>query len=58
MTVVKTYCDHCGKELNDMKDCPDIEVGILDYRKADFCQKCLSELQGMIDEFIKEDLMK
>ena len=44
--------------LKFRKDYPDTEVGILDYRKADFCQKCLSELQSIIDEFVKEDLMK
>ena len=53
MTEIKTYCDHCGKELDDMKDYSDIELSVLNYCKVDLCSKCLNELQDIIDEFIK-----
>lgn len=55
MTEIKTYCDHCGKVLDDMKDYPDTEISILNYCKADFCAKCLSELQDIVDDFIKRE---
>lgn len=55
MTVIKTYCDHCGNELDDMKDYPDTEIGFLDYRKADFCQKCLEELETIIYDFVNKN---
>ena len=54
MTIVKTYCDHCGKELDDMKDYPDTDIGLLEYQKADFCQKCLEELETIIYDFVNK----
>ena len=35
MTEIKTYCDHCGKELNEMHDYCGTEVGITDFIDAD-----------------------
>ena len=55
MTIVKTYCDHCGRELDDMKDYPDTEIGLLGYRKADFCRKCLEELETIIYDFVNKN---
>lgn len=55
MTIIKTYCDHCGKELDDMKDYPDTEIGLLDFQRADFCQKCLNELDAIIRDFINDN---
>ena len=50
MTVCKTYCDHCGKELNDMTDYPDVAIGFVKFSKADFCKMCLDELETIISE--------
>lgn len=55
MTIIKTYCDHCGKELDGMKDYPDTEISLIGYRKADFCQKCMDELDTIIADFVKDN---
>lgn len=54
MTVYKTYCDHCGKELNDMTDYPDVAIGFVKFSKADFCKMCLDELETIISEFVEK----
>lgn len=54
MTETKTYCDHCGKELNNMKDYCDTEIMLLNYVNTDLCVKCINELQGLIEHFVKE----
>lgn len=54
MTETKTYCDHCGKELNNMKDYPDTEIMLLKYIQTDLCKDCINELQELIERFVKE----
>lgn len=45
MTVVKTYCDHCGKELSDMDDyiSMNVEIAYMEFQ-ADLCAECHKEL--------------
>ena len=54
MTEIKTYCDHCGKLLDEKHDYPDTECGIRDYRKADFCTECLDKLETIITKFVRK----
>lgn len=52
MTITKMYCDHCGKELNDMIDytCCEVEIA---YRtvSTDLCKDCLERLFTTIEQF-------
>lgn len=52
MTITKMYCDHCGKELNDMIDytCCEVEV---EYEtiSTDLCKDCLELLSTTIKQF-------
>lgn len=52
MTIVKTYCDHCGKEVHDMTDyisC-EIEIGHNEI-EADLCRDCFEELTEAVKGF-------
>lgn len=53
MTEIKTYCDHCGKELDDMKDYPNTEIDIIKFFNVDLCVDCMNELQKTVEQFIK-----
>ena len=55
MTEIKIYCDHCGKELNEMHDYVEQEVGIVDYLMADLCHKCMNDLESKIRNFVKKE---
>ena len=49
------YCDHCGKELNEMHDYTEQEVGLIGYATADLCNECLHELDTYIKKFCKKE---
>ncbi len=56
MKKVTTICDHCGKELNEMKDYIDIDFDTIDtWFKADLCSECYTEISRIIKEFCKKD---
>ena len=60
MTVTKTYCDHCGKELDEMHGFTDedIEIG-LKHIECDLCSKCIEELARLVMDFCtNETVMK
>lgn len=45
-------CDHCGKELNEMRDFTDMKIDtFLDYIETDLCSKCFRELNDMVLQF-------
>ena len=45
MTQTKIYCDHCGKELDEMHDYSDTEFDTIDeFLKCDLCRDCYEEL--------------
>ena len=55
MTQTKTYCDHCGKELDEMRDYPDTELDIIDeFLKCDLCKSCYEELSRTIRKFVNK----
>ena len=51
MRETKIYCDHCGKELDEMHDYLEQEVGLVGYETADLCTECLNELDEIIKTF-------
>lgn len=52
MTKIITYCDHCGKVLNDMEDygSSEIEIAYVEFT-ADLCKECHEELVKMVKDF-------
>ena len=52
MTKITTYCDHCGKELNDMEDYISCEIQIAFTEiEADLCNECRAELTEIAKGF-------
>lgn len=52
MTETKIYCDHCGKELDTMKDFCDVEFDLYTcYLSVDLCVECHNELKQMVKQF-------
>ena len=61
MTKNITYCDHCGKTLDPMKDATEITIDLhyhmeyyMDNWKVDdvdLCHDCLEELWNFINKF-------
>lgn len=55
MTEKKTYCDHCGLELNEMIDFTDTDIELISVNiNTDLCVKCHRELCKLIKEFCSE----
>lgn len=54
MIKTKRYCDHCGKELDKMKDYDDTLITI-SYKEAgvDLCSECFDELCDTVIDFCK-----
>lgn len=52
MTKITTYCDHCGKELNDMEDYigTEIEIGYVEFTH-DLCKECHGQLIELTKNF-------
>ena len=52
MYVQKWYCDHCGKELDNIKDYIDTDINTAyDHTTQDLCQDCVKKLWEIIGEF-------
>ena len=51
MTKTTHYCDHCGKELNTMKDYWDCEIDLYDTIETDLCNDCFEQLKKMVKDF-------
>lgn len=52
MTVIKTYCDHCGKLLDGMSDYTDLDLDIAwKTHKADLCCDCFNKLFDMVVDY-------
>lgn len=52
MTVIKQYCDHCGKELNNMEDYSECEITV-GYNEFyfDLCKECHELLGKTVKDF-------
>ena len=55
MKTTKIYCDHCGKELDEMKDYTDMEIdSIKHFVKGDLCKDCVEIFDKMVREFLNK----
>lgn len=49
-------CDHCGKEIDEMKDYPDTEFDdFFDIVRADLCNQCFHELNNIVLRYINKE---
>ena len=56
MTKTTIYCDHCGKELDTMKDFCDVEINIYHvWFNTDLCSECFEELGKMAKQFCNKE---
>ncbi len=54
MTITKTYCDHCGKKLDEMSDYTGLGFKVCHKEhKVDLCEDCFEKLDKTIKEFCK-----
>lgn len=54
MTVMKMYCDHCGKELDGMTDYASIDVEIAHTElETDLCNACYEQLIKVVKDFCR-----
>lgn len=52
MTLTKICCDHCGKELDEMRDFDNTQIDMAHkWTTADLCAECLDELYALICNF-------
>lgn len=56
MTVIKSYCDHCGKEIEVMRDYDEIDIEVCaQWFKVDLCKECGEQLNKIVAEFCKKN---
>jgi hypothetical protein len=52
MKCTKMYCDHCGKEIDEMIDFYDSEIEVSYKRiEVDLCATCLDNLYDIVCDF-------
>ncbi|MBQ7913761.1 MAG: hypothetical protein IJ308_08515 [Clostridia bacterium] len=57
--MTKIICDHCGKELDRMKDYDDISIETMNsFYDTDLCADCRNELSERMDKMVKEFIGK
>lgn len=45
-------CDHCGKQMDEMKDFVDMDIdNFIDFFKVDLCSECFHELNDMVLQY-------
>lgn len=48
-------CDHCGKEIDEMRDYTDMKIdNFINYAETDLCSECFRELDDMVLKFINK----
>lgn len=48
-------CDHCGKEIDEMRDYPDMKIdNFIDFVTADLCSNCIRELNELVLKYINK----
>ena len=55
MQKIVTTCDHCGKELDEMKDYVDVEFDALYWFRTDLCSECYAEISQIIKQFCQKE---
>lgn len=55
MKETKIYCDHCGKELDEMHDYIDLTIDLCwDIIHCDLCKNCIAELNSEVSVFVSK----
>lgn len=57
MRKTRVYCDHCGKELNEMHDYIEQDVGFYEDNMVDLCADCFSGLDKIIKAYCSKEAM-
>ena len=48
-------CDHCGKEIDEMKDYADMKIdNFINDVETDLCSKCFRELDDIVMQYINK----
>ena len=55
MKETKIYCDHCGRELNEMHDYVEFLIDVGQEMECDLCADCQEHLEIMVKNFIKKN---
>jgi hypothetical protein len=51
----KIYCDHCGKEIDPMRDYDDLQIDMgHKWYDTDLCIECLDKLYDIVLNFCKK----
>ena len=51
MRKTTIHCDHCGKELDEMHDFTEQDVGFYTTNIVDLCKDCFNGLDEIIKEY-------
>ena len=55
MTKHRIFCDHCGKEMDIMRDFDDLQIDMgHKWTTTDLCAECLDELYNLVCSFCKQ----
>jgi hypothetical protein len=45
-------CDHCGKEIDDMRDYTDMNIdNFINFIKTDLCSSCFRKLDDIVLQY-------
>ena len=56
MKEAKTFCDHCGKQINQFTEYGDLEIELNHIGiETDLCAECFDELCDIIKNFCKKE---
>lgn len=48
-------CDHCGKEINEIRDYTDMKFDdFINYVEADLCSECFRKLDDMVLQYVNK----
>ena len=48
-------CDHCGKEIDEMRDCTEMKIdNFIDYIVVDLCSDCFRDLNELVLKYVNQ----
>lgn len=49
-------CDHCGKEIDEMRDYSELKIdNFADFIEVDLCAKCYDELNNIVLKYCNKE---
>lgn len=55
MRKVTFTCDHCGKELDEMRDYTEMKIdNFIDFVEVDLCSDCFRELNEVVLKYVNK----